>query len=499
MAGKKDIATLMDLVQDTPGWRVDRTSGKHFKCVNEGSGEFVVVPVTPSDIRTYANVVAQLRRRGWSEELAEMAKADDRAERLAADRERGEARLAAAQDDIEAELRREEARKAEVVTVPLVSFTKPEAPTITPAPEFRVPIPAPLFQTPVTPARVLVVADKVPAIPPGNEEEENDVENDETAEEQAARIAEALKGCRSEFLEISQEQADKWLEKGPCRQRDVSDNEVAKLRKIIERRRFIGNPADHIVLDIHGCVANGQHRLFAWFDTPEEIAQANYPNGLPVYVTYDCPPELVKVFDTGRRRSAKDALDVEKMPQFGKDGVAVMRLIENLDGGKPWQGWNKEIWLNDDFTELAATKYRDLPPYLPLGRAIYKDSGLNRIVAAAMAYMINRDNPDGGPGGTNEEFWLGVRFRIPLEPNDPRAALYKFTQSIKNDKTKTVKTPVLVGHVLRQYANWHLGIKLSTSKHDEDWKIFPVWQDGFRILSGELRAPLRDWKPKTDK
>jgi len=252
---------------------------------------------------------------------------------------------------------------------------------------------------------------------------------------------------------------------------------------------------DRIAFDIHGCCSNGQHRLFSVLDADPELLALHYPKGVPMHVVFGIDPEDIDVIDTGRSRSVKDALDVAELPEFGNQGSAVLRLIMNFDSGQPWTSWNHNVWTNDEFRAAARGGLNGVSEYLSGAQKLYRKANLTKTVGAAASFLLERDNPGGGgkehPERTNEEFWAGVCFEVPLNPDDPRAALYKFLKNLKDDRNRNVKTPVILGHVLRQYANWHLGNTLTFSRQDDDWPIPPVWQPGMRFIDGQLRHPKR--------
>lgn len=470
MAGKKDITALVELVAETPGWLVDATTAGHHKCINKTTGQTVIIPNTPSDHRTFSNAKSQLRLSGWDENAARIASEEKRAERMALDKAKADAMMAAAEDRIEAELAKAETEAAAKKVLPV---TNP----------FRVPV------LTVAPKAPDIIVPKVPDII--------------TVKETSMAAVQPQTGTEGKFdwskftsvhMYIDADWADKATTKGPCAQRDVYDSNVDKFVKDMERGLFYPNPQDCIVFDEHGCCVNGQHRLYGLMDAdPDKIAE-HYPDGLEVFVIYGFPSAYAHIFDHGRSRTVKDDLDVRGRRDFGSGGSAALRLAMNLDSGEAPSGWNKAIWTGHDFDVAAAGRYKNLPEYTRLAKVVYKDAGMNKTVCMVTAYLIDRENPGGAPegsehGGSNEDFWTGVRFKAALSPDDPRAALYKFFTNLRKDKTKTVPVHVQLGHVLRQYANWQLGEQITVSAQNSDWAIPPVWVPGMRWINSELRHP----------
>jgi hypothetical protein len=473
MGGKKDLEDLASQVAATPGWESDKTTSGHWQFTSPGN-EQVIVSYTPGSIRTLANAKAELRRKGWDEEAAKRAKDDKRVERLAADKEleakmmdaalkkaASEALKKASEDDLEQQLLQAEAVKPNPVVNPFLA-------------------------APVALANMI-------------KPEEHMAPNKHSNPFPAS----ARDRDKPGLYWVTPDMADKALEKGPCRQRTVYDTNVAKIKKAMETGRFLENEVDRIAFDIHGCCSNGQHRLFSVLDAdPDQLAK-HYPNGVPMHVVFGIDPEDIDVIDTGRSRSVKDALDVDGLPEFGNNGSAVLRLIMNYDSGVPWTGWNHNVWTNDEFRAAARGGLRDVKDYLAYSQKLNRKAKLVKTVGAAASFLMDRDNPEGGgkehPERTNEEFWAGVCFEVALEPDDPRAALYKFLTNLKDDRNRKVPTPVILGHVLRQYANWHLNMSIVNSRQDDDWPMPQVWQPGMRFINGQLRHPQRVVNNRTKK
>lgn len=469
MGGKKDLEDLANQVAATPGWTTEKTAGGHWQFTNI-EGEQVVVSFTPGSIRTLANAKAELRRKGWDEAAAQIAKDEKRAGRLAADKAleakmmdaalkkaASEALKKAEEDDLEQQLQEAEDAKPKPVINP---FVAPKISVINITPEDH----------------VTIVKNRKP-----------------TEIEQL--LAAVQDPDKPGLYWITQELADKALEKGPCRQRSVYDTNVAKIKKAMETGRFLENEVDRIAFDIHGCCSNGQHRLFSILDADPDKLALHYPKGVPLHVVFGVDPEDIDVIDTGRARSVRDALDVDGLTEFGTQGSAVLRLIMNFDTGTPWTTWNHNVWTNDEFRTAARGGLKDVADYLAYSQKLYRKASLVKTVGAAAAFLLDRDNPEGGgkdhPERTNEAFWDGVCFEVALNPDDPRAALYKFLKNLKDEKNRSVKSPIVLGHVLRQYANWQLGDTVKNSRQDDDWPIPQVWQPGMRFIDGQLRLPKR--------
>lgn len=64
MADKKEIAKLVRKAEGWPGWRVDPTTKGWWLIPPDRTMPKVLIHRTPSDPRSWANTIAQLRRSG---------------------------------------------------------------------------------------------------------------------------------------------------------------------------------------------------------------------------------------------------------------------------------------------------------------------------------------------------------------------------------------------------------------------------------------------------
>lgn len=497
MANRKEVQELLDQVADTPGWTVDSTVKGMAKVIPpDVNADPIIVSFQGGSYKLLANLKGDLRRRGWSEDLAEYARQERRAQALKEDRERNEEALKAATAKAKAAQKASRAAKeaaaleealAEEVPAPVVAVAPPKrtAPHTPTAPVIAVKA----ASVPVRNPAPVIVNPFIKPIPPETHVPQNPPN---------------LDGYRSEKIYATKEWAETLLERRQCRQRRVSDANMARLQQSMENGEFIENPADHIVTDEHGCVVNGQHRLWAVVYSDDALFARHYPRGVPMYITYDYPSSQVNVFDTGKARSVADTLNVDGLKRFGSSNASALRLAMNFDRSfeldpnhpnrKP-KMWRENVWTNTEFVEAARTRYSALPDFDGIAQRLYKKAGLTRTAGTVAAFLIERDNPGGDPnrpGYSNEDFWDGMCFEVTLSAGDARGALYRYLQNQRAQKSKpTVMGPLHLAHVLRQYANWHLDVELTLSSVNDNWLLPPVWRPGYRWITGELRESKR--------
>lgn len=119
----------------------------------------------------------------------------------------------------------------------------------------------------------------------------------------------------SELRVVNPATAQGWLDKN-TRNRPVKDRRVefyASQMKAGEWRET----GESVKFDVNGNLLDGQHRLLAVVRSGATIK---------TWVTFGLDPEVFKVIDTGKTRSAGDVLGVEKVP-YPDAVAAIARLV----------------------------------------------------------------------------------------------------------------------------------------------------------------------------
>lgn len=447
---KKEIDALVQQCQEL-GWQVEPTS-KGFYRVLPPEGDAIITPSTANG-RALGNFKAELRRAGFNPEAVQAAKAEKAEAAIAEDRRKNDAALA-----------RAAARAKEAATTP-APITPQKAPTLTN------PFAAPTKETPAA-------------------------ENISTFS--------LLSGYPREAVLITQKQSGQFLteakerqENGGCRQRSLYATNAAKLQQAMELGEWELNPADSLVFcQEHHSLVNGQHRMKALESADSEFIDEFYPNGVPFYITNGFPCAMSHIFDTGKARSASDALAVEGLLGWGPLAAAALRLALHYDrsfegGNKNWGQWSAAQFTNTELVAAASGDYSGLQGNSKIVSRAYTQSKMTRSATMVAAFLMSRDNPGGNPenGRTNELFWKGVSGDDGMLPGDPRMAIIRVAMRT-GSKYRSDNGPTMLAHLLKGYANYMIGSKkVDISTVSKDIPMVPVWKPGMRWFSQELRYP----------
>jgi hypothetical protein len=122
---------------------------------------------------------------------------------------------------------------------------------------------------------------------------------------------------QSEVIDISPEFAAELLENKNTRNRPLTRSTVLAYAKEMRNGNWTITHQG-IALDTEGVLLDGQHRLAA-------VVEAGVT--IPLMVSYDLPPETFATVDTGRRRTATDALS---MAGLGTNRYALAALAKFL-------------------------------------------------------------------------------------------------------------------------------------------------------------------------
>ena len=339
---------------------------------------------------------------------------------------------------------------------------------------------------------------------------------------------------RQEVVYLTYDMACEIAGRGQCRQRHLYEKHALKLSQAVDRGEWYLNPADSLVFDEHetacgkctkcqvamkrggeptpatcnnpvpGCLINGQHRVWATVEGDQDKIARHYPHGVPFLVTYGFPSKLAHIFDAGKARNASDALTVEGLAGWGSMESAALRMAMNYDqaferdehgihtGTPLWVNWRHVQWTNTELTVAANGRYADITKFGPIASRLYSRAKLTRTAGLALAYLLNRDNPDGGPNGSNADFFDGVCGATELNPRDPRLSLMRYCmRGTAKEQGKQVGL-VHLAHAIRRYADWNLGLERDLSTAPDNQPMWPVWRDGLKIIGGELRYDRRD-------
>lgn len=447
VASKGEIQEYLDLI-DAVGWKWERTASSGRYRIYPPNGDPIISPASGNG-RALANFKSDLERAGFNREVAEVKKAERALLALQADRRKNEQRL------------REAEERAKKLVAP---------------PASRLVVP---FQTPPSPSGIKPVVTET----------------------------QVMAAYPHEVVYVNVKWATEALDRKQCRQRALYNAQVKKWRQAMLSGEWALNPVDSLVFDEHGCLINGQHRMWAIFEcSDQELAmlQRLYPNGIPFYVTYNFPSKLAHIFDTGKMRTAPDALSVEGLHGWGMMQSAALRLAMAYDfsfeedGVQEWPRWRTLTWTNSELVAGASEKYAGLLNFGSLASSLNHHAKVARSSGLTAGYLIDRDNPAGSPGKPNEEFWAGICGRTDLRKGDPRMAFLKFatTTPTKKGRRRQDVGVIHLAHLLNCYADWQLDKDVHRSMVNEALPMPPVWTPGMRWIGNELRKPLVGRTPK---
>lgn len=489
MAGKREVAALAAQVaayaKTHPSWSVRLTGNGQWEIKPPAPWGIMYITAASGRATSWKNLRAQLKRAGFPlDETLDAVHTERAAAALAADREANDKLLAAA------ELRAEKhadtgAYALGKTTTPILNLDEPKKIT--------------------KPAGTLIN----PFIPPATEAH--------VPEDQSSTY-DVLKGhgYTVDRVLVTQELALQLLVKHQCRQRPLVPRKLKQYKRSFETGHWRDIPGDIILTDEHtedsetgyGCLINGKNRLTAIVEADTGLFEHHYPHGAPLYLCKGVHSEDAGVLDIGASRTPLHVLSVSNRVGYSNSSVAAaLRICMCFDGSfdfdpedpkRRWQNWGKTFDFSPDELSQAAIdpRYVGLPDYDKVGQRTAKTAGIPRAAGCAAAFLIDRNNPEGGapdhPDRTNGAFWDGVCFEAPLGPKDPRAALYRYWRGVKDSKNKPDHISTFaVAHVMRQYANWQLGVELMNSVVKDSQLMTPVWRPGYRWMNEELREPKR--------
>jgi hypothetical protein len=443
-------------------WAVKPVAKGYYQILPAGGGNPILSPARTNG-RSLANFKADLRRAGFNPEAVAAAKALKAEQAIAKDREKNTAALARAA---------ERAKEAALAPAPAITTAAPpKAPTLI----------NPFATPPVT-------AEPKPM----------SIGTESLASFQALvgypRVAVKIGQKRAaEILAYAKEQQEK--EDG-CRQRKIYRSNAAKLQQAMELGDWYLNPADGLVFcREHKSIVNGQHRMKALADADTEFIEAYYENGeVEFEVTTDFPCHKSHIFDTGKSRSATDALTAERLVGWNPLAASALRLAMQYDlsfqksDKKDWTKWRNIIQTNSQFVAGGSDEYLGLLDNSKVVSRAYTRSRVTRSAAMVAAFLFERDNPGGNPrlGLTNELFWKGVCDDDTITVGDPRRAVIRMA-------AKHGGGPLTLAYLLKGYGKYMAGKKVELLGSPDDLKaepMLPVWTPSLR-WEGKKLVPVK--------
>lgn len=161
-----------------------------------------------------------------------------------------------------------------------------------------------------------------------------------------------------EIISVSPELAAQWLSTNTDKNRRISQNAIRRYAADMIKGEW-KLTGEAIKFDTNGCLIDGQHRLSAVVASKKTVNMA---------VITGLENDIMSVIDTGKSRSAGDALSITGMAENANNIAALARKIIAFNGGTNDVMSSRRIRLkgesitNRDIIEYC--KNNDLQPYI---------------------------------------------------------------------------------------------------------------------------------------
>lgn len=206
------------------------------------------------------------------------------------------------------------------------------------------------------------------------------------------------------FVAVTPELAERWL-KLNSRNRKIRKTDVDRYKRDMRGGKWHldGSP---IRFSPDGYLLDGQHRLTAIAETGVTI---------PMLVVRGVDSEAQSVMDTGRRRSAADALDIAGHAHYSTLAAAARLLLE-VDNGWLDMGGRYEVSHSEILATIEANP--DLESAVAFIRPLTRKSEVPPVMAAYTYMIMRRISAQDAA-----EFWVAMSEKVGLKAGDPVLAL----------------------------------------------------------------------------
>jgi hypothetical protein len=209
-------------------------------------------------------------------------------------------------------------------------------------------------------------------------------------------------GITARIMDIVPDLADKWLEKNPRVNRNMSQAEVDMLVRHREANEIMFN-GQPIIFDDKDRLIDGQHRLAACRKSGKSFT---------CLVIWGINPEAFTTIDSGRARSARDALKSEGI--LNQTAIAsACQILYRIENGLPVSHYGIQLKLSPMEILQICKAHKNIESYhakaYAVGRLIH-----NMGVAVAFRWLFDRKNLKDA-----EEFYIKVAEGTNLSKGDP--------------------------------------------------------------------------------
>jgi hypothetical protein len=209
-------------------------------------------------------------------------------------------------------------------------------------------------------------------------------------------------GITARIMDITPDLADKWLEKNPRVNRNMSQAEVDMLVRHSENNEIMFN-GQPIIFDNRDRLSDGQHRLAACRKSGKPFM---------CLVIWGVDPKAFATIDAGRARSARDALKSEGV--LNQTAIAsACQILYRIENNLPVSHYGIQLKLSPmEILQICKT-HKNLENYhakaYDVGRLIH-----NMGIAVACRWLFDRVNLKDA-----EDFYTKVAEGTNLSKGDP--------------------------------------------------------------------------------
>lgn len=294
-----------------------------------------------------------------------------------------------------------------------------------------------------------------------------------------------------------------------CNTRPLYKRWVAKWQSTMGRGAWHLSP-EALVFDEHGCLVDGMHRGAAYVqlaDKNPELLLEHYPHGIPFTVVTDFPSALVGMLNSGKSRSAKDAVAVAGHTANAFQVSAALRLVMAYDQrfgerGLPWTQWGGFDVDNDEVVAAFNGPYAGLIEHHTVASRLRRKIKMTPSASLVLPFLLSRD---GHSEEDAETFINGICLDDDYRKGDARAAFgTAMLRRVKTPGAAAAKVtnkdslkspgPYQLCLALKAYYKWQVGddsVQILDFGRGE--KAYAVWTPGMKLINGEVRVSYRNF------
>lgn len=300
-------------------------------------------------------------------------------------------------------------------------------------------------------------------------------------ESSAEGVAWGPDGITTRWVFVTPEIAYEWLE-NQADNRTLSPKHAAKFIRDLGQGRWLPNPQG-VGKDTNGHIIDGQHRLYAIFESGI---------GAWLLVTENLPPETQRVVDDNRKRSFSDDLKIESEPDYSQM-AAMVALVARVE-----DAWERSLKFSTMRTQpysraelherIESMEGRaNLHRACRLGMRAYSNvNNLNGSAVAALYYLVSVH----GAGSEAASIFIeSVISEYGHYPGDPEVALRNKAKLWMKHVATGGSRPdnnLVLAHCVVAYSRWARNKPLQRVEFKTDKRPTPEFPKVYPKLDREL-------------